>query len=516
MRFGLPGPQGGVATAPATAKLSIERTKNTQQNDGLVPRTPTTESSMVILGPVPSEAVVHDLSQQMQVHLNVMTPTSLATFHEKLRQLNETKCSQETSRVDISKQLAEVIDDISKTQIDTLTAQATARLQRMEAMTKSVLQNEAQRLEDERQRRLEQERRAREREEARKKEEAKRKAEAEAKAKAEAEAKAKAAAEAKAKAEREAAEKKAERKAAKEAAKEQNKSITNFLRVEHEYFAYKDTIATIKQDVKTKVLNDPGLKKAVNPYKRQLNKMLGQLSDSMQQLQQVAATLFNILEQAQASPMAFKFLLNHLAKMVVDQAETEAGVKLTAALPIARLACMVLQKIPDFEYYLTARFVKKCPYIIGFTCGIESEEGRYRMGWKKTGDGKWEDPVKYEERVSGIAAVWGVMSRLTEYGQLPQFYTYEAVWSFLARMGNTETDKLTNCHFDVVANWWDVAAYQFYSHYGRQSQKLLALISGEWPASVGDKTFSGAKRLQILREAWFNTSRLTPLKEMET
>jgi len=293
----------------------------------------------------------------------------------------------------------------------------------------------------------------------------------------------------------------------------QASSQTNFASIEKLFLKYKQDIADIKQNVVQKLQESPDVKKHANQLKRKINPKFGQLSNSFSQLKKITDEVVQYIQMAQGNELAYKWIMNFVAKAIIDQAETEVIVKPTAALPLARLSYQLLLTFPEFEYYLTARFVKKCPYIIGYSCTIETEEGRLRMGYKRK-DNQWEDPVKYDERVSGICTVWSVMTRLTEFPQHPK-YSFEASWSFLARLLNTDKKLLTNTHFAVTANWWDGAANNFLPKYGKQSQKLLSSVIQDWPLSVSDKKFPAAARLLILGEDWMNHNKIESLKEME-
>ncbi|KAK6454437.1 GLE1-like protein-domain-containing protein [Scheffersomyces xylosifermentans] len=291
------------------------------------------------------------------------------------------------------------------------------------------------------------------------------------------------------------------------------KAWTNFKTVETEFLGYKKAIVDIKENIVEALNADKELKKHVNQLKRKINPKFGQLSNSFQQLERIKQEVIELVNASKPNDLAYKWILNFIAKAVVDQAETEVIVKPTAALPLAHLAYTLLYTFPEFEYFLTARFVKKCPFIIGYTCAIDSEEGCSRMGWKRR-DNKWEDDAKYDERVSGICTVWSTMTRLQDYPQLPM-YSFEASWKFLSRLLNTDIKLITNAHFSLGGNWWEACARDFLSKYGRQSYKLLQALAFTWPAALSDRKYPAAARLLILGEDWLQNNNMNSLKEME-
>lgn len=450
-------------------------------------------------------------------HLNVVTPTPVTEFHRQLEQLEQgTQPRGPLAEAEI-KSLEHEFHNIMKLQLQSISEQTTKSLQRQRQNTEAVIKREQQRIEAEEKRRQEEERRRRE--EAERLAEQKRKEEEERKRQQEEERKRKAEEERRRQQEEA---KRLQEKAAlekKEAAERQRKlesqlkCITNFASIDQQFKKYKQDIANIKTQVVQPVTNDQALKKQVGTYKRKLNVKFGQLLDLKLHLQSIGNEVIQILQQTQGHQAAHKFMLNFVAKAIISQAETEVGIKLDRAQPLAHIAYLLLKQFPDFEYFLTARFVKKCPYIIGYSCLIDTEEGRYRMNWKRT-DGHWEDAVKYEERVGGIAAVWAVMSWLTEYGDQVSIYLFQSQWQFLARMLNTDLNIVNNAHFIVMASWWEVAAAKFLPQYGRQSTKLLQAVAFAWPLAVSDRHYLGAAQLIISGEEWQNLGRIKAIKPM--
>lgn len=463
--------------------------------------------------PVPAALRHQVVPAPLMEKLNVVTPTPVTEFHRQLQQLEEgTQPRGPLPEAEIES-LEQEFHSIMKLQLQTISESTAQALQRQRQNTQAVIKLEQQRLEAEEKRRQEEEKRRREEAEKRRKEEEQRRKQEEERKRREAE-------EQKRKAEeerkRQEAQKEVEKKQEEERQRQlasQLKCITNFTSIDQEFKKYKKDIADIKTQVVQTVTNDQVLKKQVGAYKRKLNVKFGQLLDLKQHLTTIGQEVIGILKQTQSHPAAYKFILNFVAKAIISQAETEVGIKLERAQPLAHMAYILLKQFPEFEYFLTARFVKKCPYIIGYSCLIDTEEGRYRMNWKRT-EGTWEDAVKYEERVGGIAAVWAVMSWLTEYGEQMSIYLFKSQWQFLARMLNTSQLILDSTHFAVVSSWWEVAASHFLPQYGRQSAKLLQAVALAWPMSVSQKHYLGAARLLIAGEEWEKLGQIKGIKPM--
>lgn len=298
-----------------------------------------------------------------------------------------------------------------------------------------------------------------------------------------------------------------------ENAARKSKGLTDFNEIEKQLVEYRKKIDDIKREVVTPMNESKDLKRNVNTLKRKINIKLGQLSNSMSQLNQISHEVVNIVMQMAANPLAYNWILNFISKAIVSQAETEVTVKPTAALPLARLSMHLLHNLDGLYDYLCPRFVKKCCFIIGYTCPIDTEEGRIRMGWKRS-DSKWEPEVKYEERVGGICSVWAVMARLEQSSKFP-FFSADAEWKFAARMLNIDKTLLSNVHYVVTSNWWEAAAQLAINTWGKQGLKLLLLQSREWAKHGQNKSFPAATRLEVLGDDYETKNDLNQLKEME-
>lgn len=438
----------------------------------------------------------------------------------------ELTVKEQDSRNEILNSKIRKHDALANANISHLADDFNTRLELQTKQVRDVIRREKERvrIEEERKRREEEECKRKEEEERKRKEEEERKRiEEEKKRKEQEERERKAEEERKRKQAEEEAKKKQElkEKLEKEESEKKKKerlsslATTNPAKIEESFLKYKQDILDIKNNIVLKLNANKELKKLVNQHKRKINPKFGQLSNSISQLRKVGTEVLELIKPTKADELVFKWILNFVAKAIIDQAETEVIVRPNSALPLAHLAFTILHTFPEFEYFLNARFIKKCPYIIGYTCSIDSEEGRKRMGWKRTSDNKWEDEVKYDERMGGIVSVWSVMTRLTDYNlQLP-LYNIGSSWTFLARIANLDQQLLSNTHFAILGNWWEACAAQFANAYGGQSKKLLFVVVTQLTDVVANKKFPSAARLRILGEDWQQRGRMESLKEME-
>ncbi|KAK9484751.1 GLE1-like protein-domain-containing protein [Lipomyces starkeyi] len=267
---------------------------------------------------------------------------------------------------------------------------------------------------------------------------------------------------------------------------------------------YHKLILYIKSDILAPVAADKALKTYCSTSKRKVKPKLGQLTNSRQQIRKILGELNVIIDEAkEKSDLCYNWLLNFLSKSIVSQAETETTVSPMSAFPLGTLAVFMMSKHDKLRDLLIARIVKKCPYVIGYSCSIDTEEGRIRMGYKRI-EGKWEDDAMYCERMGGIASVWGVMTQIgfPLNSNISHPYPMYHSWTFISRMLNLPPASLTNAHFTVMAAWWELTARRFLIAYGREGHKLLTTVWDAWTRAASDKRYPAAARLRILGEQW--------------
>lgn len=423
----------------------------------------------------------------------------------------------------LNKSFAAVYEPIFKRNVELVEEALRIKQERAEAEARAKAQAKA-----EAEARIKAQAKAKAEAEARARAEAKARAEAEKQKREEAEArmKAKAAAEARAQAEKAQQSTQTETEA-KTGGTPSGKSpyLTNFKTVEETFLSYKKKILSIKTEIVEPVKSlDREQRNLLSRHKRKLNPKFGQLTNSLQQLRLIVTETIELIQETKPNELYFKWILNFVAKAIVHQAETEVRVKPEAALPLARLAVLLMQTFPELEDFLMARLVKKCPYVIGFTCPIDTETGRTNMGWKRAADNKWEDDASYNERIGGMATLFATITRLgvspVDQGTLgiteatnPWFI--DRSWRMVARISNTPRELLTDTHFVVLGAWWDAAAAQFVQVYQNQAVKLLQVVGDSLVGLVLDKKFVGAVRLKILYEEFMTSNTIKSFPEMD-
>ncbi|EDO16438.1 hypothetical protein Kpol_1066p2 [Vanderwaltozyma polyspora DSM 70294] len=302
------------------------------------------------------------------------------------------------------------------------------------------------------------------------------------------------------------------------------KEVTNFNEIDKTFKHYKDKIIEIKETIIQPVKNgDASMKKILSQHKRKINPKFGQLTNSNGQLRNVTNALITLIDETKVDKLPYLWILNFIAKAIVSQSETEVRVKPESALPLAKLSLILMVKYSELKELLMARFVKKCPFVIGYTCSIDTEEGRLRMGWKRSGeDNKWEEDTTYDERMGGMMTLYAVITRLpipTEYVSDMNTVVHplgiSESWRVLARICNLDSQLITNTHFICVASWWEAAAKEFVEKYSNQGRKLLKLVGVDLVQSVQEKKYIGSARLSILVEEWMQNNVIKSFPSMD-
>lgn len=289
-------------------------------------------------------------------------------------------------------------------------------------------------------------------------------------------------------------------------------SATDFNRVENEYAQVLQVIQRIKKDINAPVSADKQLKNHCFMIRMKLKPKFGQLTNSKSQLIKIRNEIKEIIQSAGSSSLVYRWTLNQYAKCVVQQAESEANVKVQAALPLAMLTILLWTEFPELGEFVISRFVKKCPYLIGYSCSIDTDEGRLKMRYRKH-DAFWETEEQYGERMAGICSVWAAMTQSKLNSNTKHPYPMYHGWKFLSRQLNRPKSQVSNASYCTVAAWWDVSAMRFVQAYGKQGEKMLRAASGVW---TEDMKFPSARRLKLLGDEWRRTNVLkTSWKPLE-
>ncbi|OLL26284.1 Nucleoporin gle1 [Neolecta irregularis DAH-3] len=250
------------------------------------------------------------------------------------------------------------------------------------------------------------------------------------------------------------------------------------------------------EDIKTSILKPVSCNNTWKAFcfdaKRKITPKLGQLTSSKKQINRVVPFFFalswliieindieNVFKNSKAvSQPVYQWTLNFFCKAALNQAETEVAVKPIAAYPLAFVCVALLADHPALPDIFFARLCKKCPWVIPWVqYDRATEEGRKRLGYNRYEDGKWEDAASYNERQSGIFALWSAVIQ-TPYprNSFPIYYA----WKFLSRLLNLIKDNCDGTACFLGSVFFDICGKQFVEVYGKQGRKLIECVVFGW------------------------------------
>lgn len=221
----------------------------------------------------------------------------------------------------------------------------------------------------------------------------------------------------------------------------------------------------------------------------------------------------------------YGYLLSHLSKSLIKQAENEVSAKADAAFPLARIVVgLMMRGHGALADVLTARLVKKSPWVIPYF--PQRTEGQPREEYEKsTGRGADESITDYIARQGGICTLYfailavpyqtiaptlAVQPNPKQLCDLvPPILRQPAAWTWIASLLRGNTSALPpSAHLLCVL--LDTAGFTLLKYY-RQTDKLKEAIrttsdNGRIP---GDSEASRA-RLKLLLEGWDKKSLTEP------
>lgn len=208
----------------------------------------------------------------------------------------------------------------------------------------------------------------------------------------------------------------------------------------------------------------------------------------------------------QSIEQPYLWALNHFAKALIQQAETELTARLGAAFPLARLTHLVFASHPQLAPVLIARLSKKCFYLTSFLpprSAYPNDQAYTKALGIKHGEGLMASAA----RLRGIVALFSCIVALADQSPTttPKEFRPDAAWSFLA--GLTRPELGVNGRQDVAPGLFDTA-FELLGFkmglYGRQWEKLWRTVKTQlatWPPSEGWVKAS-VKRLELRLEEW--------------
>lgn len=305
-----------------------------------------------------------------------------------------------------------------------------------------------------------------------------------------------------------------------------------------EYIRWISYMAHIKEEILPSIAKNSDWKKQCFAAKRTITPKVGQLTNSKTEIFRITLAISDVLQQARDVPdqdaanRLYTWMLNHLSKCLIRQAEQEVAARQETAFPLARLVMgILLRGHAQLGEVFIARLVKKCPWILGYVPErgtLKEEEHRKRLGFK-TEDETFQS---YVSRMVGISALYFAclqspldsvasccgLDPVTSLEQavqcVPELLRPSRMWTWQVRSMTPPVSQQA-----IVVSLWctflEVAGPSALTRYKRQAAKMWSLLLEEGPhsklgAQTGDYIQRSAEvRLRLILEAWSSTKTLT-------
>lgn len=304
-----------------------------------------------------------------------------------------------------------------------------------------------------------------------------------------------------------------------------------------EYNEWISKIRHIKEKVLPTISSNPDLRKQCFTAKRQITPKIGQLTNSRQEIvriTQAIATVLDAAKQAAASGGGdvYTWILNHLSKCLIRQAEQEVAAKQDTAYPLARVVVwLVLLGHVELADVLMARLCKKCPWAIPAWPARtnDMDEAAYRkvMGYKSSE----ETTENYSNRMNGITAFYFAIlqtvptpppgSSSLDIEKIPLHLRSTTLWRWSVRALTPSASTAGGAFLDhpMCPSIWsvfiEIAGPYAIRLYGRQIRKVFSLLLTQglqgkkagWLQHSEDKPYVKAAtvRLELLLTDWSNS-----------
>ncbi|TIA90315.1 hypothetical protein E3P99_01658 [Wallemia hederae] len=308
-----------------------------------------------------------------------------------------------------------------------------------------------------------------------------------------------------------------------------------------EYEHWYSLIMEVKRNVLPLVAQDPAIKKACSASKRKITPKIGQLTNSIGQIKRIVGVALRFRLEAhlistQTSEIsdilsepknlhgdqspAYIWLLNHLSKCLLRQAEAEVSAKITTAFPLARLVVsLVVSEHPRLADILMGRLVKKACWIVPYYPlrgeGESEEQWMRRIGRKN----KDETTVQYNDRMGGTAAFYFAIlqTRLTStnlvlpqqvgdddiISRLPAQFRFSQSWTWLSHALRPPMPTLSTIP-QLLATFFEMLGEPYRLAYGKQAVKVLQLIKSriDDENAWAKNSEANMTRIKLLLDKW--------------
>ncbi|EFQ29847.1 GLE1-like protein [Colletotrichum graminicola] len=204
-------------------------------------------------------------------------------------------------------------------------------------------------------------------------------------------------------------------------------------------------------------------------------------------------------------PALFIYLLNILAKAIIQQFANEGGANPRSAEPVGIVTAQIFSN-KDYQWrgasmidILIAKFRVACPVLFGSRGSDKTENGRKAIGWKKE-DGNWVPEQAHNDRMTGLGAGFAAIA-LRDFSKASKTNPYPPTnyWKAMAQIINSPPQLVSNTQYIVLKSMIDGHEQRFINFYGNAAIAALRMALVEFPKRAPPGA-TAAQALQVLAD----------------
>ncbi|KAI0122829.1 putative RNA export mediator protein [Xylariales sp. AK1849] len=204
----------------------------------------------------------------------------------------------------------------------------------------------------------------------------------------------------------------------------------------------------------------------------------------------------------------FIYLLNHFSKAMINQFIGECAVSPDHADPVGVVAAQIFST-KEFQWrggslidIMMAKFRVACPVLFGFRGSEKTEQGRARLGWKKTESGQWLDAQSHTDRMKGLGVGYASIA-LRDFSRSQNINPWPPAkyWTSVASIVNTPAAEISDTQCAVLRAMIWLYEDKFIGFYGSNAIAALRKALVEFPLKVPNKS-PAVSSLQVLAQQY--------------
>ncbi|KAJ0164946.1 Nucleoporin GLE1 [Colletotrichum tanaceti] len=204
-------------------------------------------------------------------------------------------------------------------------------------------------------------------------------------------------------------------------------------------------------------------------------------------------------------PALFIYLLNILAKAIIQQFANEGGANPKSAEPVGIVTAQIFSN-KDYQWrggsmidILIAKFRVACPVLFGSRGSDKTENGRRAIGWKKE-NGNWIPEQSHNDRMTGLGAGFAAIA-LRDFSKASKTNPYPPTnyWKAMAQIVNSPPQLVSNTQYIVLKSMIDGHEQRFINFYGNAAIAALRMALVEFPKKAPPGA-TAAQALQVLAD----------------